>query len=111
MVTHILQIECGRCGETMSEILTEEEVKTVKDGVGPVYRHCGHCKKTTGWIEAAAERDATGRAKQHPSGARSISGSSNERPVAHGQERLATETERDEINDMVYKPDVVQNTK
>jgi len=111
MGTQNLQIECGRCGEAMSEILTEEEAKTIKDGVGPVYRHCDHCEKTTGWIEAVAECDATEGAKQHSSGARSTSRSSNDRPVAHGQERMATESERDEINDMVYKPDVVQNTK
>lgn len=51
-----LQIECGRCGKTMSEILTEVEARTIRDGIGPVYRHCDRCEKTTGWIEAAAER-------------------------------------------------------
>jgi hypothetical protein len=35
-----LQIECGRCGKTMLEILTEVEARTIRDGVGPVYRHC-----------------------------------------------------------------------
>jgi len=53
-----LQIECGRCGETMSDTLTEEEATTLKDGIGPVYRHCDNCEKMTGWIETAAEHSA-----------------------------------------------------
>ena len=105
------QIECGRCGKTMSEILTEVEARTIRDGIGPVYRHCDRCEKTTGWIEAAAERDATEGTPQHPAAARSTSGSSNDRTVAHGHERLATASERDEVIAMLYKPDVVQNTK
>ncbi len=106
-----LQIECGRCGETRLEALTEEEARTIKDGIGPAYRHCDHCEKTTGWIEAAAKRHATEEAKQQAARARSTSASSNDRLVAHGQERLATASERDEVDAMLYEPDAVQNTK
>jgi hypothetical protein len=106
-----LQIECGRCGKTMPEILTEVEARTIRDGIGPVYRHCDHCERTTGWIEAVAEGDAREKAKQRPAGARSTSGSSNDSPVAHGQERLATASERDEVIAMLYKPGAVQITK
>jgi len=106
-----LQIECGRCGKTMSEILTEVEARTIRDGIGPVYRHCDRCEKTTGWIEAAAERDATEGAPQHPAAARSTSRSSYDRPVAHGQERLATTSERDEMEAMLYEHDAVQKKK
>ena len=106
-----LQIECGRCGKTMSGILTEAEARTIRDGIGPAYRHCDRCEKTTGWIEAAAERDATKVAPQHPAAARSTSGSSNERPVAHGQERLATKSERDEMQAMLYEHGGVQKKK
>ena len=106
-----LQIECGRCGKTMSEILTEVEARTIRDGIGPVYRHCDCCEKTTGWIEAAAERDATEGAPQHPAAARSTSRSSYDRPVAHGQERLATTSERDEMEAMLYEHDAVQKKK
>jgi hypothetical protein len=106
-----LQIECGRCGNTMSETLTEEEARTLKDGVGPVYRHCDKCERTTGWIEAAAKHGAAEEAKQHPVGARSTSGSGDDRPVAHGQERLATASERDEVDAMLDEPNSVQNTK
>ena len=49
-----LQIECGRCGKTMSEILTEVEARTIRDGATLLYRHCDCCEKTTGWTEAAA---------------------------------------------------------
>jgi endogenous inhibitor of DNA gyrase (YacG/DUF329 family) len=103
-----LQIECGRCGKTMSEILTEAEARTIRDGIGPVYRHCDRCEKTTGWIEAAAERDATEAAKQHPVAARSTSQSNNDRPIAHGHERLATTSERDEVDAMLYEHDAAQ---
>ena len=106
-----LQIECVRCGNTMSEILIEAEARTIRDGIGPVYRHCDRCEKTTGWIEAAAERDATEGAPQHPAAARSTGRSSNERPVAHGQERLATTSERDEMEAMLYEHDAVQKKK
>jgi hypothetical protein len=106
-----LQIECGRCGKTMSEILTEAEARTIRDGIGPAYRHCDRCEKTTGWIEAAAERDATEGAPQHAAAARSISWSSNERPVAHGEERLATTSERDEMEAMLYEHDAIQKKK
>jgi hypothetical protein len=95
----------------MSEILTEAEARTIRDCIGPVYRHCDRCEKTTGWIEAAAERDATEGAKQHPAAARSTSRSSNDRPVAHGQERLATVTERDEMKAMLHERDAVQKKK
>jgi len=50
-------------------------------------------------------------APQHPAAARSTSGSSNERPVAHGQERLATTSERDEMQAMLYEHDAVQKKK
>jgi hypothetical protein len=106
-----LQIECGRCGKTMSEILTEVEAGTIRDGVGPVYRHCDRCEKTTGWIEAPSESAATEVAKQHPAAARSTSRSSNDRPVAHGQERLATASERDEMQAILHDRDSVQKKK
>jgi hypothetical protein len=106
-----LQIECGRCGNTMSEILTEVEARSIRDGIGPVYRHCDRCEKTTGWIEAAAKREATEGAKQHPAAARSTSWSSKDRPVAHGRERLATASERDEMEAMLHERDAVQKKK
>ena len=106
-----LQIECGRCGKTMSEILTEAEARTIRDGIGPVYRHCDRCEKTTGWIEAATERDAIEGAPQHTAAARSTSWTSNDRSVAQGQERLATTSERDEMEAMLYEHDAVQKKK
>jgi hypothetical protein len=105
------KIECGRCGETMSETLTEEEARTIRHAVGPVYRNCVRCERTTGWIEAAARRNAKEKLKRRAAVARPLSESSNDRPVAHGQERLATVSERNEVDAMLCKPDVVQNTK
>src|SRR5262245_18944326 len=106
-----LQIECGRCGEAILETLTEEEANTIKDGIGPIYRHCDRCEKTTGWIEAAAKRNSTEEVKQDMAGARPTIGQGNDGLVAHGQERLATASERDEVNAMRYDPDTVQNAK
>jgi hypothetical protein len=102
-----LQIECGRCGKTMPGLLTEVEARTIRDGVGPVYRYCDRCEQTTGWIEAAAMHDEMEIALQQLDASRSPSGSSNDwpndRPVAHGHERLATTSERDEVNAMRFK--------
>jgi hypothetical protein len=95
----------------MSDILTEVEARTVRDGIGPVYRHCDRCEKTTGWIEASAERDAAEGAKQHTAAAQSTSRSSNDRPVAHGQERLATASERDGMEVMLKEHDAVHKKK
>ncbi|HEX5083234.1 MAG TPA: hypothetical protein VFY40_14405 [Blastocatellia bacterium] len=106
-----LQIECGRCGMTMSEILTEVEARTIRDGIGPVYRDCDRCEKTTGWAEAAAKRDATEVTQQHQAAAQSTIWSSNDRIVEHGQERLATASERDEMEAMLCKHDAVQKKK
>ena len=106
-----LHIECGRCGKTMTEILTEVEARTIREGVGPVYRHCDRCERTTGWIEAAAERDMTEGAKQHMAAAQSTSRSSNDRPAPHGQERLATASERDEMEAMLQEHDAVHKKK
>jgi hypothetical protein len=92
----------------MSEILTEVEARTVRDSIGPVYRHCDRCEKTTGWIETAAERDATEVAPQHSAAAQPTSWSRNDSPVAHGQERLATASERDEMEAMLCEHDAVQ---
>jgi hypothetical protein len=103
-----LQIECGRCGKTRSEILTEVEARTIRDAIGPVYRYCDRCEKTTGWIEDAPRRDATEEAPQHPAATLSTSWSSNDRPVADGQERLATASERDEMETMLCEHGAVQ---
>ena len=106
-----LQIECGRCGETSLETLTEEEAKTIQDGIGPVYRHCDHCEKTTGWIESAAKPDSPEEVKQDMTVARPTGGRGNDGLVAHGQERLATVSERDEVNAMRHDSDTAQNAK
>jgi hypothetical protein len=89
------EIECGRCGETRLEMLTGEEAQILIDGVGPVYQQCERCGRLTGWIRAASrettrERRGTSAREAAP-----------EYPTPHGQERLATRNERDEINEML----------
>ena len=105
-----LQIECGRCGKTMSEILTEAEARTIRDGIGPAYRHCDRCEKTTGWIEAAAERDATEEAPRH----RLRRGQQVGRVMKACRTWPGTtgdDVERDEMQAILYEHDAVQKKK
>lgn len=93
-------IECGRCGETRVEYLTEEESRMLNDATGPIYRQCERCGKTTGWINSSrpvtAMRASTPVLMQNQSvGARP----SENRPL-NGQERMATQAERDSVNSM-----------
>src|SRR5262245_48650256 len=91
------QIECGRCGKTGLESLIGEEARIIEDCVGPVFRHCDSCEKTTGWIKAASwNKEAEGR--EQLSEAYSQGDSGGARPVGHGEERLATNFECDEVN-------------
>lgn len=86
------EIECGRCGETSLEFLTETEAMTTSDGIGPAYRPCARCGKVTGWIQARskrAERAETGSV---------ANAETAEKLVPCGQERMATSSERDEVN-------------
>ncbi|MCI0487366.1 MAG: hypothetical protein L0229_12295 [Blastocatellia bacterium] len=49
------EIECGRCGATKQESVTEGEAKGITDRTAPVYRPCERCGKTTGWIESRSD--------------------------------------------------------
>src|SRR5438105_7269468 len=92
-------IECGRCGEISWGVLTEEEVRVTSDGIGPAYRYCEQCGKVTGWIKAKpqrAEREETGS---------DASAQSAEKLVPCGEERIATSSERDEVNARLHRPD------
>lgn len=95
------EIECGRCGETKLEFLTEEEAKVTSEGIGPAYRHCERCGKITGWIKArtkhaAREEAGAGRSDQ-----------SVGKMVPYGEERIATSSERAEVNAILRRPDVL----
>src|SRR5438128_1629977 len=97
------EIECVRCGETTLECLTEEEVRVTSDGIGPVYRPCGRCGKVTGWIKATskhAEAEERGSAQQPVTNAQTVKSL-----VPRGEERLATSSERDEVNARLRRPD------
>lgn len=102
-------IECGRCGESRLESLTEEEAKKLRDAIEPIYRQCARCEKTTGWI-GSAEAPAGGR-ELMPQRAQNQSengGAAADRPSRKGHERMATQAERDNVNSMVHNnaPDV-----
>jgi hypothetical protein len=97
MNASLLVIECGRCGETRLEVLTEVETQAIRDAVGPAYRHCAQCGRTTGWVAGR------GRLKAeliNPS-TRKSSRHSIARPVYAGRERLASQAERDAISEFL----------
>ena len=98
------EIECGRCGETRLEFLTEGEARDISDGVGPAYRQCERCGKVTGWIEASAKHAATGEMKQCLRQRPPASGQPAEGLVSRGQERMATQSERDRVDAMLHRP-------
>ncbi|MBL8169274.1 MAG: hypothetical protein JNJ50_14045 [Acidobacteria bacterium] len=100
MEEQLFEMECGRCGETRLEPLTESESRTVADGVGPVYRQCLRCERTTGWIASRvlAANGLSGQAAQS-----SIRTGQIDPRVPQGQERLASESELDEMNDLLQE--------
>lgn len=99
-------IECGRCGETRLECLTEEEVRVISDGVGPAYRPCERCGKVTGWIEARSECAGVAETGLDLAPRRLASVQTSERLIPRGQERMATPSECDEVDAMLHRPHV-----
>ena|ERR1051326_5748710 len=93
------EIECGRCGETRLECLTEEEARVTSDGIGPAYRNCERCGKVTGWIKAGSKH---AERKEAGSGAGAQTAG---KLVPCGEERIATSSERDEVNAKLRRPD------
>lgn len=98
-------IECGRCGETRMESLTEEEAGELRDATGPIYRQCARCEKTTGWI-SSARPSAAAKDPMLCQTPRQIQNQSTNKRAADnqapkGQERMATQAERDSVNSLV----------
>jgi hypothetical protein len=92
MSGRLIAIECVRCDETRLELLTDDEVRSITDGIGPVYRYCAQCDRMTGW---AAGRGILNAILSDPS--RPGFGWNMKRPVPAGQERLARQSEIDAI--------------
>src|SRR5574341_32368 len=96
-------IECVRCGETRLELLTEAEERILNDGVGPVYRQCEQCEKTTGWIKGRGLLES--ELAYLPLG-QSVSAPTVSQPVPSGQERMANQSELDEVDDLLQRRQV-----
>jgi hypothetical protein len=86
------EIECGRCGETRLELLSADEARLICDATGPVWQQCAHCGRMTGWIRAT-----------HGTGADEVN---RKRLTPRGQERVATESERDEVTRMLLQSEL-----
>lgn len=108
METRQYEIECGRCGETRLEVLTEAEARAIGDGIGPASRQCERCGKTTGWIKARRKSASTDEAVRRSTHRESAVGPSAERLVQRGQERMATQSERDEVAAILHRPDATR---
>jgi hypothetical protein len=99
------QIECGRCGETRLEFLTEQEARVVSDAIGPAYRQCERCGKVTGWIEARSQCAGAEETRVEAAYQPSANAQTAERPVPRGQERVATQCEREQVKAMLQRSD------
>ena len=88
----LFAIECVRCVETRLELLTEVELLSISDGIGPVYRYCAQCDRMTGWAAGLGILNANLSDPSRPGFGWNI-----KRPVPAGQERLARQAEIDDI--------------
>jgi hypothetical protein len=93
-------IECVRCGLTREDLLTEEESEKLTAAVGPIHRHCAQCGTMTGWISSRRSPGGTKKSPPHPSPTQTGGGSSTDGPTLKGQERMATQAERDHVNSL-----------
>jgi hypothetical protein len=95
-------IDCVRCGMTREDLLTEEEAERLNAAIGPIYRDCTQCEKTTGWIRSARSPVAAKELPWHQSLPQPVGGKGTESQTINGQERMATQAERDTVNSMVH---------
>jgi hypothetical protein len=93
------EIECGRCGETRLEFLSEEERRVTSEGSERVYRPCERCRKVTGWSKTRSQRAA------EIGPVMALRPMVAKRLVPRGQERMATTSERDEVNSLLHRSD------
>jgi hypothetical protein len=87
---------------TRQDALTEEEAEKLNAAIGPIYRDCAQCEKTTGWINSARSPIAPMDLQWHQSQPRTGGGKGIESQTIKGQERMATQAERDTVNSMVH---------
>lgn len=102
------EIECSRCGETGLELLAEAEARGIRDGIAPVFKQCQRCGEMTGWVEARGGWASTGEVNNRPMPQPSAGGRAAGQLVPHGQERMATQSERDEVNEVLRRSEAVQ---
>ena len=92
MSGRLFAIECVRCVETRMEILSEVELRSISDGIGPVYRYCAQCDGMTGWSAGLGILSANLSDPSRPGFGRKT------KPlIPAGQERLARQSELDDI--------------
>ena len=93
-------IECVRCGLTREDLLTEEESEKLTAAVGPIHRHCAQCGTMTGWISSRRSSGVTKKSPSLPLINQTGGGGGIESPTLTGQERMATQAERDHVNSL-----------
>jgi len=93
-------IECVRCGLAREDLLTEEESEKLTAAVGPIHRHCAQCGTMTGWVSSKRSPGGTKKLPSPPSPTPTESGGGADGPTLKGQERMATQAERDHVNSL-----------
>lgn len=83
------------------ESLTEEEARTLHDATAPIYRQCGRCEKTTGWIGSARPLAGAEEPVFHATQGQPMNGLATEDRLLKSQKRMATQAERDQVNSMM----------
>ena len=92
-------LECSECGEVRLELLTEEDAAMLQDIDGAIYRTCVRCGKNTGWVGAICLPDQANDTFANSLNHQNVRIDDNH--IVKGQERMATQAERDNVNSMV----------
>ena len=92
---------CSECGEIRLELLTEEDAATLQDIAGTINRACVRCGKSTGWGVTDYLPVQAKNTLPRPLQVQLESVRIADDHIIKGQERMATQAERDNVNSMV----------
>ncbi len=95
------EIECGRCGETRCESLSEDDARLINEGTGPVYYECERCGKMTGWMKATKPGPQKSEENHLTTQSQSPGSQVQEPQILNGQERMASRPERHQVNELL----------
>ncbi|MBS1787069.1 MAG: hypothetical protein JST85_05070 [Acidobacteria bacterium] len=94
-------IKCESCGDSRLALLMSGDAKAFNDVAGPIYRDCIRCGKITGWTVGLRQSATTSNASSISFQSKFESIQVVDSYTINGQERIATQAERDKVNLMV----------